>query len=820
MRLNTDISCIKSTDKIIVANNRQMLVFQQQYLQQYKAIKLPKIFRTQTLLLDFWVKSNTYKNNRLIENGEISYIWGKILKNNKIRVTANIINQIITNYTNLQNQQIPLAEIAQNELSMQFVGWIKQYKNFKKENSLFDIYDVFDAVKDLDLSQKYYIFGFKAFTKVQQILFNKLQITTLQPKSIVSDLVDKTFNNLDDEIYACGVWAKTLQQQDKTKTIVIVCAELDRHYLKIETMFNQIFDNNFTQTKNKLFNISLGKPLNHYSIIQNLLLVLNVSKQIIDNNIIVNDLTALITCKYIANAKNEKNNRAIIASKLLNLTKNNLTYKDIKELLGQDLNLIINNLRKLKLSYSSHSSWIKIFEKILHFWGFASDRLLTSDEYQIFNKFSKAILLFNKFSYLSTATNFSQAYNDLNNNLNNEIFQPQSGKHQVHIIGGLEAEGLNFDHAWVIGLNANVLPQTIKKSNYIPANIAKAYKVPRSNYKLIMRDSQSSIQAFSQLANKVIISYAQNVYDIIQEPSTMLNWNNKIISINKKYESKALTTVKNDVAKKLVNFEIKKGVKTLEHQMSCAFRGFAHRLNITDTITESAGLSTIDKGIITHKILELLYQQITSKQVLDTLTSNDIDVIIAEKTTIAMQNFVGNLFYDIEFSRFTNIITNFIELEKNRNSWFVQSLEASHKIKISKLKFAIKADRIDKNSNGEKIVFDYKTGDTHLKDWCGERIKDPQLPIYAISENVSAIAFIDIKTNAIIYKGMAENNEVLPTKKSDCCDQNNWQQQLQIWQQSLESFADDFINGLAEILPEKTSCKYCNLANLCRIENV
>ena len=58
-----------------------------------------------------------------------------------------------------------------------------------------------------------------------------------------------------------------------------------------------------------------------------------------------------------------------------------------------------------------------------------------------------------------------------------------------------------------------------------------------------------------------------------------------------------------------------------------------------------------------------------------------------------------------------------------------------------------KLDGMDRLPAGLRAIIDYKTGVCETKSWMGERPDEPQLPLYALSqENVAAVAFGQVRT--------------------------------------------------------------------------
>ena len=234
------------------------------------------------------------------------------------------------------------------------------------------------------------------------------------------------------------------------------------------------------------------------------------------------------------------------------------------------------------------------------------------------------------------------------------------------------------------------------------------------------------------------------------------------------------------------------------------------------------GFNSLQKGSILHNILEKIYSEITSKEQLQQLKNQK--EYIAKHLTSSMSKFTKNGFYDVVFNLFLQKINVFLDIEKTRDNWTIDAIEKTEVVKLGALEFATKIDRVDKISNGEKILFDYKSGKVSKSSWCNG-IPDPQLPIYATSDiennGYSAISFISFKDTITTYTAMAKNTDVLPIsrKSHKLCKNLLWEEQLNFWKKHLENTANAFTSGQADINPQKYSCLYCKLQPLCKIEH-
>ena len=138
---------------------------------------------------------------------------------------------------------------------------------------------------------------------------------------------------------------------------------------------------------------------------------------------------------------------------------------------------------------------------------------------------------------------------------------------------------------------------------------------------------------------------------------------------------------------------------------------------------------------------------------------------------------------------------------------------------------SLRVDRIDELETGEHVVIDYKTGLTRLASWFDDRLDEPQLPLYGISEaNSKALIIAEIRAQKLAFKGIAANdigikNVVAIAQYNDPDSQDSWQQQMHVWRQQLQALAEEFVQGEARVDPKNIqACSYCELSGLCRIQ--
>jgi RecB family exonuclease len=172
----------------------------------------------------------------------------------------------------------------------------------------------------------------------------------------------------------------------------------------------------------------------------------------------------------------------------------------------------------------------------------------------------------------------------------------------------------------------------------------------------------------------------------------------------------------------------------------------------------------------------------------------------------------------IEKDRIARVISQYLALEKQRLDFEVVATESVVDVCIEGLSFTTKLDRMDQLANGDRLIIDYKTGQSALSQITGEVIEQAQLPIYAISNEVNGVAFAQINASECVFKTVARDREILPSSKQAQTKMPDWDEQLNTWRETLSKASLNFQQGVSDVLPEKNACNYCDYDLLCRVE--
>jgi ATP-dependent helicase/DNAse subunit B len=164
------------------------------------------------------------------------------------------------------------------------------------------------------------------------------------------------------------------------------------------------------------------------------------------------------------------------------------------------------------------------------------------------------------------------------------------------------------------------------------------------------------------------------------------------------------------------------------------------------------------------------------------------------------------------------LVLEWLGYERDRAPFKILRQEEEITVTFAGIQFSLRMDRVDQLDDGSHVLIDYKSGDTNLDKWGGERPDQPQLPLYALTANLrlAAVLFAQIKRGDLGFKGFSHGDGIVPTIAAP---EMGWQPQLDEWKLVLERLAADFRGGYAAVDPKspKDTCRFCGLTALCRV---
>ena len=829
MRVNVDLTLIKPADTIIVANNRQALALKKSLADSNHGLRISKVYSYQSFLDKCWKSRQINQEKRLLNQLEFRILLMNLSEEVSVKNPETFIEELIKCYKLCKTYGIEINKISDllSIPSKLFVRLIREYEKFKVQNNCIDQTDIFKLIID-HLGQinsgkvNYFSFGFNEPTPEQNKLFETLNCKPLFSKQLESNSDNFAFMDQESELRAIVKWAKKTSGNYPEKQIGIVVPNLNELQHKVKSTFDLEFASSLLEVHKKPYNISLGISLSEYPLIKHLISILRLSDQYVNGNVETEILKKVTTSPYISGAISEQNNRALINNKILQLSKTKIINNEIISFckdcpLLKEIFLKLNRVKFSKKITLEQS--LDLMNSFMLIWGFTSDRNLSSSEYQVYEKYQVESLVLNKLSNFHNLNTFSDTLKILIAHLNAVIFQPQSGPANIHILGSLEAEGLFFDFAWVSSMTSSFLPGKIKMPLFIPPKTSIENSLPGTSFELITKESKSTLKNLKNLSKNLIFSYSTTSDSREQLPTPYLLFKDSTQIQDLRLIPREMELIEDFNAPKIKNLEIKKGVKSLQDQMGCQFKGFANRLNFTESSDPSIGLSKLEQGNIIHNILDRFFNEVQSSSDLKQLSDNTLDDLIDAHSETALREIPESNFKNNEKERVKRVIKKYIDLEKDREFFEVIKTESETKVEIDGLKFSTRIDRMDRLKDGSKLIIDYKTGkNIGLSKLINQPLEQAQLPIYAITNEVSGVAFATINPQNCQFKAITKNKHDLPMSSQSINRMPEWKKQVSDWKEELVKASQQFQNGNAKVLPSLHACDFCDYDLLCRID--
>jgi probable DNA repair protein len=472
------------------------------------------------------------------------------------------------------------------------------------------------------------------------------------------------------------------------------------------------------------------------------------------------------------------------------------------------------------------SEWVSVFRALLTAIGVQGDRELSSTEYQVFQAWDDVLRTFATLDAVYKVIDYDTALSALRRLLSERVFQPETPLAPIQIMGLMEAAGHTFDALWVCGLHDKTWPPAPQPSPFLPIVEQRKQGLVQSSAEHQYLYAKQVTQNWVGSAPTVIFSYSQSNADTSQSVSPLIE-DYALVSKQQLLKQQPINRVEQrlgcdaisqieDVNGPVVETTAiaKGGVGVIKDQAACPFKAFAHyRLRAKAMEEPEPGIDARLRGSLVHSCLERLWQQIATHQALCDLSADEqkalVEGIVAQmieresKRTPALKNAFGQL----EKQRISQLLLDWLLIDAQREPFEVTATELKQTLTVGQLQLNTVIDRVDTLQDGSTAIIDYKTGDSSINKWFGERPEEPQLPLYSIfgSEGVRSMSFAQLKKGKIKYKGLSDSADNFSGLKSlgesKKADKPDWDSQMTHWQSVLGSLSDEFVAGDARVSP-------------------
>jgi probable DNA repair protein len=405
---------------------------------------------------------------------------------------------------------------------------------------------------------------------------------------------------------------------------------------------------------------------------------------------------------------------------------------------------------------------------------------------------------------------------------------------------------VRYDGIWVAGLDAAQWPAPPRPDVFIPLRLQVAAGMPAASAAGQTRVARASLAAWRSAADELICSWARLEGDAHRTVSPLLARLPQrrvyvpaapAIALAEALRTPDIEHLEDvDGVRVDISVPVAGGVKTLSLQSECGFHAYGEmRLAARELEAPAPGVDARERGMLLHKALELVWIKFESHFNLigtEQLWRPTIADSVAAAVAYVFRGQVPAELkpaVDREIHRIEALIEKLLEVERERASFVVETLEARREVSIAGGQFELRIDRIDFIEGGGYAILDYKSGEPRAPRWQGELIRDPQLLAYLLAErgrNVQALANVSLTNRKAKFVGKSSRKGLLPginglpgmnpNKVPPEQIEAAWQGELSHWLAGLHQIAAAYLAGRAPVEPAADVCGHCHLTTLCR----
>ena len=877
---------------VITASNRQADYLHQAYREQQTDSVW---YRANILTWQDWIKDcverlqmmSSVNAPLLLTKNQCLYLWQREIEaSGDPLLNVPLASKKVYRAAEILNDWLETEELDENPEfdyrleTRQFRHWYQSLDFYLTEHHLIAPYQLQHYLLQLlangsgellNLNSHIMLLGFQQFTPAQEQIIEQfessgIKFSTPAKSQHTAEQTRLEFNDALTELQQTALWAKTHFDQDSNQRLAIIVPELEQYRELIRRAFSKVFQSDYwldpEHQPSRPFDISLALPLTDYALVQDLLLLLSLRS----SSITQHEMIHLAQSRYLGKASESQNLTPFIRQlKDSRLAKVKLSSIDaiilpeLNENQRAEMTEIIELFQSLATldikTHRSASEWVNLVTQWLLDVSFAVESGLSSADYQTKEALYKVLAAIAGFDVITQKMKWSDWFYLLKQQLHARLFQPQTGHCPIQIVGLFEAQSIPFDHIRIIGVDNQLWPAKANPNPFLPYQMQKQLNMPSANPERELLLSMEQYESMSSLSDTITFSHVNDSGESNAGVSPVIEHLaktnvDKVAEVHsqqsnlfklKKYRNWDIQ--EDNHGSPLSDTRLKGGSYLLKEMAACPFRAFVHhRLSAQDPDKPVTDLDGMDKGRLVHSLLEVVWRELldnsydnlierlnteTFQNALDGLIQQYIEQINAEKHHLLIRE--ARM---IEFKRLKRLINEWLQKETQREPFTVVGSEQSHHYTIANMTIKLTIDRIDELASGERIIIDYKTGNTNVSDWFGARPTEPQMPLYACildqeKADISAIAYGTVRYQKCKFSGITEQSNALPGMRSVFAknkfdtEAQTIKEQVPIWHDDLTNLVSGYASGLAEINPKDTNtCKYCDLQGVCRIADI
>ncbi len=411
---------------------------------------------------------------------------------------------------------------------------------------------------------------------------------------------------------------------------------------------------------------------------------------------------------------------------------------------------------------------------------------------------------------------------------------------QVCVLPLQQVVGLGFDAVFAIGCDEETLPTAARPLSLLPFALQRRYGLPGTTAALAFAESAELWRQLCRAAPVVHASYARMREERELNASPLLPAIDSEAPVGAMAGTEVLETEIWDDAPAVplsTDERVKGGSMIVKNQSACPFRAFAmHRLGLAPLGETIPGIEPKAKGSLIHHALQHIWEALGSQQALLAQSEVAADALIEAAIDHAWRQArlpAPESVQRFERRRMAAVLAEWLDEERQRPPFSVERCEKPYHMELPvsgavRFPVKLKADRIDRDADGHRIVIDYKTGRKQsVGEWTGARMAEPQLPFYAVAEDLGeadAVCFARVRSGDTGFEGLSgEPTGIRGISVYQGRDEEaeDWPALLALWRRRIDALAAEFVAGHCQVAPRDAhACDYCDLEAVCRIDEI
>jgi ATP-dependent helicase/nuclease subunit B len=488
----------------------------------------------------------------------------------------------------------------------------------------------------------------------------------------------------------------------------------------------------------------------------------------------------------------------------------------------------------------AHGDWTAFARAMLQAAGWPGTRQLTSMEYQATEAFDALLDTLSTLDFRGLRVSWNEFLSALVRQAAVTAFTPSSTDAPVQVLPLDAVVGQSIDLLLVPRATDSHDPRE-RTHPFLSFALQSSLDMPGANAAGVTARARAVISQLLGSAREVLLTYTPEPPSGPQRFSPLLEELAHPVDIQLALPAGAsplrTTAAHDDLSlPPLPSAQVAGGSRLLKLQAACGFLAFSElRLHSTQPQTPISGFDAMEDGNLVHRALDKFWRQTQTQENLRHLSRMDratrLRACIAQAIPAKLMptSEWEKAYLDLQKERLFRILDAWLDKELERGPFTVLASEREELVAVGELTLRVRIDRIDqvpiegREHEGQEhaghVFVDYKTGGSaHPKAWDGERMEEPQLPLYALLSEpgeLKGVAFARVRAGKDMgWQGYQSEPNIFSAKKT-----RDIEADIEQWRQSLSLLAHDFASGIADVNPKSfaVNCKYCVQRLLCRI---